>query len=62
MFSEWKVSDEQYVSNSSELVSKCALSWLTGDKLLKVEIFEVQIFGTSLGLEKNNYLRAKIFG
>ena len=35
VFTEWKVSDEQYVSNSSELVSKCALSWLTGDKTIK---------------------------
>ena len=51
MFTEWKVSDEQYVSNSSELLSKCALSWLTGDKTRKVEIFQAQIFGTSLGLE-----------
>ena len=30
-------------------------------KLLKVEIFEVQIFGTSLGLEENNYLRVVHF-
>ena len=30
-----RFSDEQYVSNSSELLSKCALSWLTGDETIK---------------------------
>jgi len=35
VFTEWKVSDEQYVSNSSELLSKCTLSWLTGDETIK---------------------------
>ena len=35
LFIEWNVSDEQYISNLSELVSKCALSWLTGDETIK---------------------------